>query len=81
MTLRDQAWNVALIQIVKTGKFKLTDLPFDGSERHTVRRALREMEKYDWLTRDSPHSTIWRAGDKAEMLLNLSEHKLDLAKN
>lgn len=80
MTLRDEAWNTALEQIVKTGKFKLTDLPFKESERHTVRRVLREMEAYNWLARESEHAAIWRAGPKAEMLMNLSEEKLELAK-
>jgi hypothetical protein len=81
MTLRDDCWTTALEQIVRTGKFKLTDLPFKESERHTVRRVLREMEGYSWLTRDSQHASIWRAGPKAEMLMNLSEEKLELARN
>jgi hypothetical protein len=81
MTLRDDAWNIALIQIVKTGKFRLTDLPFKESERHTVRRVLREMEAYDWLERDSDYASIWRAGDMAQMLMNLSEEKLENARS
>jgi hypothetical protein len=80
MTLRDEAWNAALEQIVRTGQFKLNDLPFKLSERHTVRRCLKEMQAYSWLTRDSEHSSIWRAGPKAEMLMNLSEEKLRLAR-
>jgi hypothetical protein len=79
MTLRDESWNAALEQIVRTGKFKLTDLPFRPQERHTVRRVLREMEQYDWLQRESEGSSIWRAGPKAEMLMNLSEQKIELA--
>ena len=80
MTLRDETWNTALEQVVRTGKFKLTDLPFNESEIHTCRRVLREMESYSWLERDSPHAAIWRAGPKAEMLMNLSEEKLRLAR-
>lgn len=80
MTLRDEAWNTALEQIVRTGKFKLTDLPFKDSERHTVRRVLRQMEAFDWLQRESEHAAIWRAGPKAEMLMNLSSEKLELAR-
>ncbi len=76
-TLRDQAWNAAMEQIVKTGKFKLTDLPFKQSERHTVRRVVRSMEAYSWLQRDSEHSSIWRAGPKAELLMNISQDKLE----
>ena len=81
MTLRDQCWTTALEQIVRTGKFKIGDLPFKPSERHTCRRVLREMQDYGWLSRDSPSAAIWRAGPKAEMLMNLSEEKLELARS
>ncbi|QPV64515.1 hypothetical protein I7X12_07855 [Halosimplex litoreum] len=81
MTLRDECWTIMLEQIVRTGKFKLGDLPLKDSERHTARRVARQMQEYDWLTRDSPSAAIWRAGPKAEMLLNLSEDKLELARN
>lgn len=80
MTLRDEAWNTALEQIVRTGKFKLSDLPFRPEERSTVRRVLREAEGYGWLCRTSEGSSIWRAGPKAEILMNLSEDKLRLAR-
>lgn len=80
MTRRDEAWNAALEQIVRTGKFKLSDLPFRPEERSTVRRVLREAEEYGWLYRTSESSSIWRAGPKAEMLMNLSEEKLRLAR-
>jgi len=79
MTLRDEVWNALLEQIVMTSKFKITDLPFKQSERHTVRRCLRQAEELSWLGRTSEHSAIWRAGPKAKMLLNLSEEKLRLA--
>lgn len=69
-----------LEQIVKTGKFKLNDLPFKPEERSTLRRVCREAEEYDWLYRESENSSIWRAGPKAEMLMNLSEEKLRLAR-
>lgn len=80
MTTRDDAWNAALEQIVKTGKFKLTDLPFEQEESHTVTRVLREMERHGWLTRESKYSDIWRVGHKAEMLLNISEEAIEQAK-
>jgi hypothetical protein len=80
MSLRDSAWDAALEQIVKTGKFRIRDLPFEKSELTTVRRVAREMEGYDWLMRTSPSSPIWRAGPKAEMLMNLSEFKICLAR-
>jgi len=80
MTLRDAAWNAILEQTVRTGRFRLTDLPFKESERSTVRRVCREAEAYSWLQRSSEGSSIWRAGPKAEMLMNLSEEKLRLAR-
>jgi hypothetical protein len=69
-----------LEQIARSGKFRLTDLPFKPEERHTVRRVLRQAETYEWLQRSSEGSSIWRAGPKAELLLNLSEDKLRLAR-
>lgn len=81
MTLRDECWTTALEQVNRTGKFKLADLPFKPSERHTCRRCLREMEKYGWLSRETEHSSIWRAGPKSEMLFDLSEEKLELARS
>jgi hypothetical protein len=80
VTRRDEAWNAMLEQIVRTGKFKLNDLPFRPEERSTVRRVLREAESFDWLCRTSESSPVWRAGPKAEMLMNLSEEKLSLAR-
>jgi hypothetical protein len=67
-----------LEQLYRYGKFKLADLPFKPEERHTVRRVLREAEDYRWLYRTSEGSHIWRAGPKAEMLMNFSEEKLRL---
>lgn len=78
MTRRDEAWNAILEQLARTGKFKLTDLPFQENERATVRRVLRECEAYDWVYRTSEGSPIWRAGPKAELLMNFSEAKLEL---
>lgn len=80
MTRRDEAWNAVLEQIVRTGRFKLNDLPFRPEERSTVRRVLREAEAYGWLCRTSDSSPIWRAGPKAELLMNLSEEKLRQAR-
>jgi hypothetical protein len=81
MSLRDQCWTTALEQIVRTGKFKIGDLPFKESERHTCRRVLREMESYSWLSRDNPNAAIWRAGPKAELLMNLSAETLENARS
>jgi hypothetical protein len=80
MTLRDETWNATLEQLARTGRFTLNDLPFKPEERSTVRRVLREAEAYSWLQRSSEGSSIWRAGPKAEMLMNLSEETLRLAR-
>ncbi|MDB2261824.1 hypothetical protein PM035_12900 [Halorubrum ezzemoulense] len=80
MSLRDSVWDAALEQLVKTGKFRIRDLPFEESELTTVRRVAREMEGFDWLARTSPSSPIWRAGPKAEVLMNLSDFKIQLAR-
>lgn len=69
MTLRDDVWNSVLRQLIKTGKFKISDLPFDESKRHTVRRVLREMEELGWLSRENDRSATWRMGELAELHL------------
>ena len=79
VTLRDETWNTVLERLSHTGRFRLTDLPFKPEERATVRRVLREAEEYGWLCRTSEGSSIWRAGPKAEMLMNLGEEQLRLA--
>jgi MarR-like DNA-binding transcriptional regulator SgrR of sgrS sRNA len=70
MTIRDDTWDAAFEQLLTTGEFKLTDLPFNESERHTVRRVLREMENKGWLQRETG-SSKWRVGKKAELLMQL----------
>jgi hypothetical protein len=77
VTLRDEVWHEAIVQLRKTGKFKICDLPFEAKKRHTVRRVLREMEKMGWLTRDSKYSSIWRLGRLAKELLNVSSDLID----
>jgi len=47
LTLRDQVWDAVLKQILKTGQFRISELPFEEGQRHTVRRTLREMEQRD----------------------------------
>jgi hypothetical protein len=72
MTTRDQVWNAVLKQLIRTGYFKISDLPFDEEQRHTVRRVLREMEDLDWLERESNRSAIWRIGDSGQLHLQVS---------
>lgn len=76
MTLRDQVWNAVLKQIVKTGYFKISDLPFEENQRHTVRRVLREMEELDWLERENNRAAIWRIGELGKLHLNVSVEKI-----
>lgn len=71
MTVRDAVWNDILIQLRKTGQFKISDLDFDQSKRHTVRRVLREMEKLGWLRREDKRAATWKLGELAEMHMNI----------
>lgn len=81
MTLRDEVWNDVLKQLIKTGKFRISDLDFDESQTHTVRRVLREMEELGWLSRDSPRAAYWRMGELAELHLNVSEDTIKNAQS
>lgn len=77
MTTRDKVWSAALLQLVKTGKFRVDQLPFNERKRHTVRRVLKEMEGYGWLSRRSKMDATWRMGPKAEMCLNVSQLRIE----
>jgi len=65
-----------LDELVRTGTFKISDLDFDESKRHTVRRVLKQMESLGWLTRESNKAAIWRLGPKAKTKLNVSAEKI-----
>ena len=80
MTLRDHVWNAVMKQLVKTGQFRISDLPFDESQRHTVRRTLREMEQMGWLSRENDRAATWRMGEQAELFLNVSPDKIKAAR-
>lgn len=79
MTLRDDVWNSVMKQLVKTGQFKISDLPFEEAQRHTVRRTLREMEEKDWLKRESNRAATWRIGETGMLHLNVSAEKIEAA--
>lgn len=81
MTLRDQVWDAVLKQILKTGFFRISDLPFDEGQRHTVRRTLRVMEEQKWLSRKNDRAATWRMGELAELHLNVSADKIEAAKS
>jgi len=76
MTLRDAVWNAVMKQIVKTGQFKISELPFEEAQRHTVRRVLREMEEMGWLSRESNQSAMWQSGEMAQLCLDIPSDKI-----
>lgn len=77
MTTRDAVWDAVLLELVRVGSFRIGDLPFDKSKRHTVRRVLREMEAMNWLERENNHAATWRMGEKARTGLNVSKERID----
>ncbi|SFG00781.1 hypothetical protein SAMN04488063_1113 [Halopelagius inordinatus] len=79
MILRDQVWSACLLQLRKTGKFRLSDLPFNEEQHHTVRRVLREMETMDWLARENKRAATWRIGEEAKLHLNVSRDHIKQA--
>lgn len=79
MTLRDSVWHETIEQLQRTGKFKISDLPFDEGQRHTVRRALKSMEEFGWLERETECSAIWRVGPTARRSLNISVERIEQA--
>jgi len=79
MTLRDSVWNETLKQLIKTGRFRISELPFDDSERHSVRRTLKQMEEMGWLARESNRAAIWRMGEMSKQHLNVSEEHIERA--
>ena len=80
MTLRDQVWDAVLEELNRTGKFTISDLDFEDSERHTVRRVLRRMEEFGWLRRTNKQAATWRLGTKAEIYLNVSDDHIQQAR-
>lgn len=79
MTQRDNVWSAVLIQLRMAGQFRISDLPFDDGQRHTVRRVLREMESRGWLDRENKRAAIWRLGPEAELHLNVSRDHIKQA--
>ena len=79
MTLRDNVWSTVLLQLRRTGQFRISDLPYNREQRHTVRRVLREMEALGWLGRESKRAATWRIGEEAELHLNVSRDHIDRA--
>lgn len=71
MSRRDEVWSEVLQFVKSHGKFRISDLEFEDEQRATVRRVLREMEKYGWLGRNSQLDATWRLGEKGKKLLNV----------
>ncbi|MFC7018369.1 MULTISPECIES: hypothetical protein [Haloarcula] len=80
MTLRDDVWDAALMEVANRGQFKISDLPFEEEQRHTVRRTLREMQDKGWLRRESKQAAIYRLGSKAEMMLDISPEVIEASR-
>jgi hypothetical protein len=77
MTTRDAVWDAVLLELVRVGAFRIGDLPFKKSKRHTVRRVLREMEAAGWLEREDNRAATWRMGEKAREGLNVSSERIE----
>ena len=80
MTLRDEIWNEALTKVSRMGYFKISDLEFTESQRHTVRRTLKSMEAAGWLQRRNGRAAKWCLGAKAETTLNASRDAIQQAR-
>lgn len=78
MTTRDQAWNAILHQLLEKNEFKMSDLPFDQRQHHTVRRVLRYMEDQEIVERESPQHKIWKLGPEGEKILNKPSEKTNV---
>lgn len=72
MTLRDEVWTETIRILVERGQFKITHLPFNESQRHLVRRTLKEMEGIGLLERDHKRAAVWYRGDFARQYLKNS---------
>lgn len=70
----------ALKLALTEGSFKAADVTRPLSRPPspaTVTRVLRQLEADDWLERDTPRSSIWRAGFQAKALGDMSDRALD----
>jgi ribosomal protein S19E (S16A) len=81
MTTRDKVWNTVAHELKNRGKFKISELPFEENQRHTVRRVLKEMEDIGWVRRTSEQAAIWRLGPVAETLLDVDEDVVSRARD
>lgn len=69
MTTRDTVWSSTLRMLTDHSATTVqgvlnNDDRLDESNRRTVQRVLREMEREGWVRRDSDRSGIWRRGER-----------------
>lgn len=69
------------MELKNRGKLKISELPFEEEQRHTVRRVLREMDDLGWVMRESDQAAIWRLGPKAEMVLDVSPEVVEASRS
>jgi hypothetical protein len=71
--IRTKAWSTVLKSLATTSEVHISDLPFEDAELHDIRRALREMEKLGWVTRESDRASTVERGPVADMFLQQPE--------
>lgn len=68
---------------ISRGSFKASDvtqaLKNEPPSKRTVTRILRQLQYEGWLRRESPNSSIWRAGTMCEHLGDMDEETLNRA--
>lgn len=69
MAQRDNIWKEVLKLLARKGQFRISELPCAESQRHTIRRVLREMEVLGYVTRESNRSATWRVSEEAMLVL------------
>jgi len=62
VTLRDDIWSRILLKLRLLEPFRIQELGFGESERHTAGRVLREMEQMGWIYRGTEGSPIYQPG-------------------
>jgi hypothetical protein len=76
MDFIEQHWESLLDQLVKTGRFRLADYPYNTDEEAKVLTVLGDMEASGFLEGTTGGELVWRAGPKVTKLMNLSEEGL-----
>ena len=77
MDFIEQHWETALDYLVKTGEFRLTDFHYSTDEEAKLLGVLGDLEGCGFLECPTDGESVWKAGPKATMLINLSEERLE----